>query len=92
VSMPEIGRLVGDSSDIELGFLDKEATPQPAMKLGIRLSLADTVAVLYTRTRTRYHECSLIALEKSCCPGITDRRGTRFVSGCKAYLALRSLI
>jgi transposase-like protein len=51
VSMPEIGRLIGDSSDIELGFVDKEETPQPAMKLGIRLhlaglSLADTVAVL----------------------------------------------
>jgi hypothetical protein len=69
--MPEIGRLAGDSSDIELGFLDKEATPQPAMKLGIRLhlaglSLADTVAVLYTRTRTSYHECSLIVPENSC--------------------------
>jgi hypothetical protein len=49
--MPEIGRLIGDSSDIELEFVDKEETPKPAMKLGIRLhlaglSLADTVAVL----------------------------------------------
>ena len=44
-------RLSGDSGCIELEFLEREATPEPAMKLGIRLhlaglSLSDTVSVL----------------------------------------------
>ncbi|GAB3313419.1 IS6 family transposase [Haloplanus salinarum] len=44
-------RLSGDSDRFELEFLEREATPEPVMKLGIRLhlaglSLSDTVSVL----------------------------------------------
>jgi hypothetical protein len=38
--MPEIARLVGGSDCFELDFLEREATPEPAMKLSIRLRLA----------------------------------------------------
>jgi len=38
--MLSFDRLSGDSGCIELAFLEREATPEPAMKLGIRLHLA----------------------------------------------------
>lgn len=38
--MPEITRLTGPSIAIELGFVERVATPIPAMKLGIQLHLA----------------------------------------------------
>ena len=49
--MAEIDRLVDDSDCFELEFLEREATPEPAMKFGIRLhlaglSLSDTVSLL----------------------------------------------
>jgi transposase-like protein len=49
--MLNFDRLSGDSGCIELDFLEREATPEPAMKLGIRLhlaglSLSDTVSIL----------------------------------------------
>ena len=49
--MPKSNRLVGCSDWPELGFVEREATPEPAMKLGIQLhlaglSLSDTVSVL----------------------------------------------
>jgi transposase-like protein len=49
--MPETRRLTGCSDWPELGFVEREATPEPAMKLGIQLhlaglSLSDTVSVL----------------------------------------------
>jgi len=49
--MPKIARLNGGSDCFELDFLEREATPEPAMKLGIRLhlaglSLSDTISVL----------------------------------------------
>ncbi|WP_121822955.1 IS6 family transposase [Halostella salina] len=62
--MPEIARLIEGSDCFELDFLEREATPEPAMKLGIRLylaelSLLDTISVLYRlgaeRCRTTVH-------------------------------------
>ncbi|MEZ3163925.1 IS6 family transposase [Halorubrum sp. RMP-47] len=62
--MLSFDRLSGDSGCIELDFLEREATPEPAMKLGIRLhlaglSLSDTVSVLerlgVDRHRTTVH-------------------------------------
>jgi transposase-like protein len=49
--MNEIACLIGDSDCFELGFLEREATPESAMKLGIRLhlaglSLSDTSRIL----------------------------------------------
>jgi len=49
--MLSFARLSGDSGCIELEFLERESTPEPAMKLGIRphlagLSLSDTVSIL----------------------------------------------
>ena len=49
--MPESDRLNDCSSGIELGFVEREATPQKFMKLGIQphlrgLSLSNTVSVL----------------------------------------------
>jgi hypothetical protein len=38
--MDEIACFVGDSGCFEVGFLEREATPESAMKLGIRLHLA----------------------------------------------------
>jgi putative transposase len=38
--MAEITRLSGGSDCIELAFVEREATPEPLMKLGIRLHLA----------------------------------------------------
>ena len=37
--MLSFDRLSGDSSFIELDFLEREATPESAMKIGIRLHL-----------------------------------------------------
>ena len=49
--MPEITRLIGGIDCFELGFVEREATPEPAMKLGIRLhlaglSLSNTISIL----------------------------------------------
>ncbi|MFC6729214.1 IS6 family transposase, partial [Natronoarchaeum mannanilyticum] len=49
--MPEIARLIGDNDCFELAFVEREATPEPAMELGIRLhlaglSLSDTISIL----------------------------------------------
>ncbi len=49
--MSEITRLSGYSDRLELGFVEREATPGPAMKLGIRLylagiSLSNTISIL----------------------------------------------
>jgi len=40
MSMPEIDRLIGASDCFEFDFLEREATPEPARKVGIRLHLA----------------------------------------------------
>jgi transposase-like protein len=49
--MLEIDRLNGGSDRFELGFVERESTPEPAMKLGIRLhlaglSLSNTISIL----------------------------------------------
>lgn len=49
--MPEIARFTEPSDFPKLAFMEREATPEPAMRLGIHLhlaglSLADTVSVL----------------------------------------------
>src|SRR6056297_2934033 len=49
--MPEIDRLTGSSDSLELDFVEREATPEPAMELGIRLhlaglSLSNTISIL----------------------------------------------
>ena len=51
MSMPEIARLSGPSNAIELEFVERVATPKPAMKLGIHLhlgglSLSKTVSII----------------------------------------------
>ena len=62
--MPEITRLVGRIGCFELDFVEREATPEPAMKLGIQLHLAglsllNTISVLDTlgvdRCRSTVH-------------------------------------
>ncbi|QKY21236.1 IS6 family transposase [Halolamina sp. CBA1230] len=62
--MAETARLIGGSDCFELDFLEREATPESAMKLGIRLhlaglSLSDTISVLdrlgVERCRTTVH-------------------------------------
>jgi len=62
--MLETARLNEGSDCFELDFLEREATPEPAMKLGIRLhlaglSLSDTVSILdrlgVERCRTTVH-------------------------------------
>mgnify|MGYP000674513165 CR=1 FL=1 len=49
--MLEIDRLSDGSDRFELGFVERESTPEPAMKLGIRLhlaglSLSNTISIL----------------------------------------------
>lgn len=49
--MPENARLSGSIDQIELGFVEREATPRLLMKLGIQLhlaglSLSNTVSIL----------------------------------------------
>lgn len=49
--MPEFARLTGGSDCFELEFVEREATPEPAMKSGSRFYtagffLSDTTAVL----------------------------------------------
>jgi transposase-like protein len=49
--MLEIARLNGDSDRFDLGSVERESTPKPAMKLGIRLqlaglSLSNTISIL----------------------------------------------
>ena len=51
--LPEIARPLGGSNCFKLDFLEREATPEPGMKLGIRLHLAvlsiwDTISILDT--------------------------------------------
>ncbi|SFQ20912.1 DDE domain-containing protein [Halolamina pelagica] len=62
--MLETARLLGGSDCFELDFLEREATPESAMKLGIRLhlaglSLSDTISILdrlgVERCRTTVH-------------------------------------
>jgi putative transposase len=62
--MPETARLNGCLNEIELGFVEREATPIQFMKLGIQLhlqglSLSNTVSVLdkfgVDRTRSTVH-------------------------------------
>jgi transposase-like protein len=62
--MPEIDRLSDGCDWIDLSFLEREATPEPAMELGIQLhfaglSLSNTVSVSETlgvdRHRTTVH-------------------------------------
>ena len=62
--MQEPDRLTGASDWLELDFVEREATPEPAMELGIQLhlaglSLSDTVSVLESvgvqRCRTTVH-------------------------------------
>jgi len=62
--MPKIRCLNGPSDRIELGFVEREATPKPLMKLSIQLhaaglSLSDTVSVLESfgveRARSTVH-------------------------------------
>jgi transposase-like protein len=64
MSMPEARRLIERTDWPELDVVEREATPQPAMKLGIQLhlaglSLSDTVSVLdglgVDRCRTTVH-------------------------------------
>jgi putative transposase len=63
--MPEIRRLSGGSDWIDLGFVERERTPEPAMKLGIQmhlagLSLSNTVSILeklgVQRSRKAVHD------------------------------------
>ena len=62
--MQETARLIDDTGWIDLGFVEREATPRGAMDLGIRLhlaglSLADTASILgrfgVERHRTTVH-------------------------------------
>jgi len=62
--MPENDRLDGCLNEIELGFVEREATPRLLMKLGIRLylagpSLSNTVFILdifgVNRARSTIH-------------------------------------
>ncbi len=63
--MAEIARLVGRSGWIDTGFVKRERTPEPAMKLGIQshlaeLSLSNTVSLLENlgveRSRKAIHD------------------------------------
>ncbi|QGX94536.1 IS6 family transposase [Haloplanus rallus] len=63
--MPEIARLSGHSDWINLDFVERERTPEPAMKLGIQmhlagLSLSNTVSALGSlgveRSRKAVHD------------------------------------
>ncbi|PSQ12726.1 IS6 family transposase [Halobacteriales archaeon QS_5_70_15] len=62
--MPENDRLIGCLNEIELGFVEREATPRVLMKLGIQLhlaglSLSNTVSILeifgVSRARSTVH-------------------------------------
>ncbi|MXR50429.1 IS6 family transposase [Halovenus sp. WSH3] len=63
--MPEISRLSGNSDWIDLDFVERERTPEPAMKLGIQmhlagLSLSNTISILddlgVQRSRKAVHD------------------------------------
>ena len=63
--MPKISRLSGNSDWIDLDFVERERTPEPAMKLGIQmhmagLSLSNTISVLdelgVQRSRKAVHD------------------------------------
>ncbi|MDS0300915.1 IS6 family transposase [Halogeometricum sp. S1BR25-6] len=63
--MPEISRLAGPSGWIDMEFVERERTPEPAMKLGIQshlagLSLSNTVSLLENlgveRSRKAVHD------------------------------------
>lgn len=64
VSMPKTTRLTGSSADVQLGFVEREATPRELVRLSIQLhlhglSLANTIRVLENfgaeRTRSTVH-------------------------------------
>ena len=63
--MPKITRLSGSSDWIELDFVERERTPESAMKLGIQmhlagLSLSNTISILdelgVQRSRKAVHD------------------------------------
>jgi putative transposase len=63
--MPEISRLSGNRDWIDLGFVERERTPEPAMALGIQahvagLSVSNTVELLdqlgVQRSRKAVHD------------------------------------
>jgi putative transposase len=63
--MPEISRLVGRSGWIDMDFVEREQTPERAMKLGIQshvagLSISNTVSLLESlgveRSRKAVHD------------------------------------
>ena len=63
--MPEITRLSGSNDWIDLDFVERERTPEPAMKLGIQmhlagLSLSNTISILENlgvkRSRKAVHD------------------------------------
>jgi putative transposase len=63
--MPEITRLSGSSDWIDLDFVERERTPERAMKLGIQmhvagLSLSNTISILdnlgVQRSRKAVHD------------------------------------
>jgi len=62
--MPEISRLSGGSDCFELDFLEREATPEPAMKLGIRLHLTE-LSLSYTVFYSRYVGCQALSDDRS---------------------------
>jgi hypothetical protein len=45
--MLSVDRFSGDSGCIELDFLEREATPEPAMKLGIRFRFGWIITLGY---------------------------------------------
>ena len=63
--MPKITRLSGNSNRIDLDFVERQRTPEPAMKLGIQmhlagLSLSNTISILerlgVQRSRKAVHD------------------------------------
>ena len=63
--MPKITRLSGNSNWIDLDFVERQRTPEPAMKLGIQmhlagLSLSNTISILervgVQRSRKAVHD------------------------------------
>jgi len=74
--MPKRDRPTGFSTDFELDFVEREATPEPVMKLGIQLdaaglSLSDTLSVLarlaVDRARSTVHSWVQIAGRQPSC-------------------------
>jgi len=68
--MPEITRLIGSSDCFELDALVKEVTPEPVMKLGIRLhrtvlSFSYTISILDRLGTTRCRSTVLNWVQKA---------------------------